>query len=144
MTSASPPPPIWPEPTSWPHAAATPEACYHGGAFFDAIGDGFDDLGRRRDIIPADVLDAWFAPAPAVVEALRAHLDWIVRTSPPTNGEGLVRAIARARGIPASAVGPGGGAGGPVLRPPDPGIRKAVARPPLYPPHRAREAPADP
>ena len=70
------------------------DTCYHGGAFFEAIGDDFATLERRQRIIPADVLDAWFPPAPAVLKALRAHLAWIVRTSPPTNGDGLVRALA--------------------------------------------------
>jgi histidinol-phosphate/aromatic aminotransferase/cobyric acid decarboxylase-like protein/GNAT superfamily N-acetyltransferase len=73
--------------------------CYHGGAFFQAIGEGFEDLGRRNAIINADVLDAWFDPSPRVTEALREHLPWLLRTSPPTGCEGLIRAIAKARGI---------------------------------------------
>lgn len=85
------------------------EACYHGGAFFGAIGEGFEALERRRRVIPADVLDAWFPPAPAVLETLRTHLDWIVRTSPPTNCEGLVRALSAARGVPAASIVVGGG-----------------------------------
>lgn len=83
--------------------------CYHGGAFFDAIGDDFTTLDRRRRVIPADVLDAWFSPAPSVVNTLRAHLDWILRTSPPTNCDGLVRAIASSRGVPADSLVVGGG-----------------------------------
>jgi len=89
--------------------AVPDDSCYHGGAFFEAIGDGFETLYRRERIIAADVLDAWFRPSPAVLTTLRAHLDWIVRTSPPTNANGLVRAIARARGIPATSVVVGGG-----------------------------------
>lgn len=85
------------------------DACFHGGAFFEAIGDEFHTLERRRRVIPADVLDAWFPPAPAVLESLHEHLEWIVRTSPPTNGEGLVRAIARARGVPPASLAVGGG-----------------------------------
>lgn len=85
------------------------DTCYHGGAFFEAIGEGFRTLDRRHRVIPADVLDAWFPPAPAVLDTLREHLDWIVRTSPPTNGEGLVRAIAEARGVPETSVVLGGG-----------------------------------
>lgn len=73
--------------------------CYHGGAFFDAVGDGFEDLSRRGAIINADVLDAWFDPSPRVTDALREHLPWLLRTSPPTGCEGLIRAIARARGV---------------------------------------------
>src|SRR5262249_4531656 len=52
----------------------TAPRCYHGGAFFDAIGEQFDDLARRHRIINADVLDAWFPPAPGVLDALREHL----------------------------------------------------------------------
>jgi histidinol-phosphate/aromatic aminotransferase/cobyric acid decarboxylase-like protein/GNAT superfamily N-acetyltransferase len=76
-----------------------PPVCYHGGAFFDAIGPGFESLDRSRDVINADVLDAWFAPSPRVVEALAEFLPWIIRTSPPTNCEGMIEAIARARGV---------------------------------------------
>jgi hypothetical protein len=39
-----------------------PVDCYHG--FFEAIGNEFDDLNGRKDIINADVLDTWFDPAP--------------------------------------------------------------------------------
>jgi len=103
-------------PPSEPDAGPRDRACYHGGAFFDAIGDGFATLDRRRDVIPADVLDAWFPPAPAVIEALRTHLDWIVRTSPPTNGDGVVRAIAQARGVPPATVVLGGGSSDLIFR----------------------------
>src|SRR6266542_963020 len=92
------------------------EACYHGGAFFTAIGDAFDDLDRRHDVINADVLDAWFPPAPGVLEALRAHLDWLARTSPPTNCDGLVRTIAEVRGMPAECVLPGAGSSDLIYR----------------------------
>lgn len=83
--------------------------CFHGGRFFDAIGDEFDALERRHGVINADVLDAWFPPSPRVLTALATHLDWIARTSPPTNCEGVVRAIARARGVPPSCILPGAG-----------------------------------
>src|SRR4051794_20267652 len=90
--------------------------CYHGGAFFKAIGDGFDDLERRHAIINADVLDAWFPPAPEVLDALHGSLDWLARTSPPTNCEGLIRTIARTRGIPVECVLPGAGSSDLVFR----------------------------
>jgi len=35
-----------------------PAECYHGGAFFNAVGNQFDDLSRRKEVINADVLDA--------------------------------------------------------------------------------------
>ena len=87
-----------------------PEAkCFHGGAFFDAIGDEFEQLERRHAIINADVLDAWFDPAPSVLDKLAAHLAFSIRTSPPTGCDGMRRAIARARGVPEVNVLPGAG-----------------------------------
>src|SRR5213593_353028 len=64
------------------------ETCYHGGAFFEAIGSDFDQLGKRHQIINADVLDAWFDPSPRVTAALTEHLPWLIRTSPPTHSDG--------------------------------------------------------
>ena len=51
-----------------------PANCYHGGAFFDAIGNEFDDLNKRKNIINADVLDAWFDPAPQLIKEVENHL----------------------------------------------------------------------
>ncbi|HEV3056667.1 MAG TPA: histidinol-phosphate transaminase [Vicinamibacterales bacterium] len=84
-------------------------ACYHGGEFFNAIGDDFETLERKDVVINADVLDAWFDPAPSVVKKLAAHLAFALRTSPPTGCDGMRRAIARARGVPADSVLPGAG-----------------------------------
>ena len=85
-------------------AGPSPEACVHGGAFFEAIGDAFDDLSRRERIVNADVLDAWFPPSPKALAVLREHLDWLVRTSPPTHAEGLSRTVSRVRGVPESCL----------------------------------------
>ena len=41
-----------------------PASCFHGGAFFDAVGPKFDSLERGHTVINADVLDAWFPPSP--------------------------------------------------------------------------------
>jgi histidinol-phosphate/aromatic aminotransferase/cobyric acid decarboxylase-like protein len=84
-------------------------SCFHGGAFFEAVGDDFSDLARRTQVINADVLDAWFPPAPRVLDVLHEHADWIARTSPPTTAAGLRAAIARTRGIPEANVLTGGG-----------------------------------
>ena len=83
--------------------------CYHGGAFFDAIGDQFDNLSKRNDIISADVLDAWFPPAPAAQQILQEQLAWIMRTSPPTRADGLVQSIAAARSVRSDCILTGGG-----------------------------------
>lgn len=85
------------------------EDCEHGGSFFRAIGDDFTALDRRHAIINADVLDAWFPPAPAVQHSLTECLEWTMRTSPPTHCEGLLRAIAAARGVPERCLVPGAG-----------------------------------
>jgi histidinol-phosphate/aromatic aminotransferase/cobyric acid decarboxylase-like protein/N-acyl-L-homoserine lactone synthetase len=95
----------WQLPVSF---SGTP-ACYHGGAFFEAIGEEFDTLERSKSVISADVLDAWFPPSPRVMEAIEAHLPWLVRTSPPTSCAGLVRTIARVQGVGAESILPGGG-----------------------------------
>lgn len=86
-----------------------PANCFHGGAFFDAVGTGFDSLERRASIISADVLDAWFPPSPKVVETLKDHLPWLISTSPPTASEGLKEAIARFRGVEVENILPGAG-----------------------------------
>lgn len=82
---------------------------YHGGAFFDAVGDEFDRLSSKDDVISADVLDAWFDPAPAVLDALREHLPWALRTSPPTSCDGMQRVVARTRGVDPANILPGAG-----------------------------------
>jgi histidinol-phosphate/aromatic aminotransferase/cobyric acid decarboxylase-like protein len=85
------------------------EACFHGGAFFEAIGETFETLDRKDRIVNADVLDAWFPPAPGAVRAVGEHLPWLLRTSPPTDGRGLVRTIAEARGVPPESLALGAG-----------------------------------
>ncbi|MGM5470210.1 aminotransferase class I/II-fold pyridoxal phosphate-dependent enzyme [Flavobacteriaceae bacterium LMO-SS05] len=86
-----------------------PTDCYHGGAFFDAIGNEFDNLDRRKTIINADVLDAWFDPSPKVIEALKTHLPWICKTSPPTDCSGMAISIANLRGVKVENILPGAG-----------------------------------
>lgn len=86
-----------------------PAPCFHGGAFFDAIGNEFDALDQSRRIINADVLDAWFPPSPNVLTALQEYLPWLLQTSPPTGCEGMVNTIARARGVDAACILPAAG-----------------------------------
>jgi histidinol-phosphate/aromatic aminotransferase/cobyric acid decarboxylase-like protein/GNAT superfamily N-acetyltransferase len=93
-----------------------PAACFHGGAFFEAIGAKFDSLERCREIINADVLDAWFPPSPKVLGALQEHLPWLLRTSPPTGCEGLIEAIAQARGVAPENILPGAGSSDLIFR----------------------------
>jgi histidinol-phosphate/aromatic aminotransferase/cobyric acid decarboxylase-like protein len=86
-----------------------PAPCYHGGEFFTAVGEEFDALDRRSAVINADVLDAWFPPAPEVLATLEQHLPWLLQTSPPTGCDGMIKAIARARGVPPRCILPGAG-----------------------------------
>lgn len=83
--------------------------CFHGGTFFEAVGETFETLHRSTQVINADVLDAWFPPAPGVVRALQQYLPWLLRTSPPQESKGLVRTIAQTRGIPADSIAVGAG-----------------------------------
>lgn len=97
-----------------PEAAA--RACFHGGAFFEAVGPDFESLDRHRDVINADVLDAWFPPAPGVLDELQEHLEWTLRTSPPTNCGGLLAEIGRARRVPMDCLVPGAGSSELIFR----------------------------
>jgi histidinol-phosphate/aromatic aminotransferase/cobyric acid decarboxylase-like protein/GNAT superfamily N-acetyltransferase len=90
--------------------------CFHGGAFFDAIGAGFETLFRREEIVNADVLDAWFPPSPRVFATFEEHLPWLMRTSPPTQCEGLREAIALHRGIRSTNILPGAGSSDLIYR----------------------------
>lgn len=83
--------------------------CYHGGKFFSAIGDDFQTLYKSKEIINADVLDAWFDPSPKVTQVLTEYLPWILKTSPPTHAEGLIRTIAEKRGVHNSNIITGAG-----------------------------------
>ena len=93
-----------------------PAACFHGGAFFSAIGEDFQSLERHREIINADVLDAWFPPAPAALAALHEHLPWLLRTSPPTGCAGLIATIAHARSVQPENILPGAGSSDLIFR----------------------------
>ncbi len=93
-----------------------PAPCFHGGAFFSAIGERFDRLDRSREIVNADVLDAWFPPAPGVLAALQEHLPWLLRTSPPTGCDGLIAEIAAGRGVTPANILPGGGSSDLIFR----------------------------
>lgn len=82
---------------------------YHGGDFFQAVGDDFSTLENSEHVINADVLDAWFNPSPKVLEKIKNHLPFIIRTSPPNYSEGLVETIAKIRGVPEENILTGGG-----------------------------------
>ncbi|MFQ5708793.1 MAG: aminotransferase class I/II-fold pyridoxal phosphate-dependent enzyme [bacterium] len=85
-------------------------SCVHGGTSFDLLDNGFSDLNGKKDMIHADVLDAWYPPSPKVLEAMREHLAWMAHTSPPIFAAGLIKTIARVRGVETECVLPGAGA----------------------------------
>ncbi|MFD8569062.1 aminotransferase class I/II-fold pyridoxal phosphate-dependent enzyme [Streptomyces sp. NPDC059639] len=96
--------------------APGPDGCEHGGASFTAVGTDFRTLHRRRRIVAADVLDAWFPPAPEVSAALTDDPSWLARTSPPAGAEGLVAEIAATRGLPEETLCVGAGSSDLIYR----------------------------
>lgn len=88
---------------------AAPTHAPHGGDSILAIGALFDQLEGKDRILDADILDAWFSPAPMVIEGVQKHLAWMIRTSPPTYGEGLIQTISSVRHIPEACILLGGG-----------------------------------
>ncbi|MFD7406353.1 aminotransferase class I/II-fold pyridoxal phosphate-dependent enzyme [Streptomyces sp. NPDC059866] len=96
--------------------APRPDGCEHGGASFTAIGTDFRSLNRRHQVVAADVLDAWFPPAPGVRAALAEDPAWAARTSPPTGAEGLLAEIATARALPAETLAVGAGSSDLIFR----------------------------
>jgi histidinol-phosphate/aromatic aminotransferase/cobyric acid decarboxylase-like protein/GNAT superfamily N-acetyltransferase len=97
-------------------AVPTPDGCEHGGASFTAIGADFRTLDRRREVVAADVLDAWFSPTPRALQTLAEDPSWTARTSPPTDAGGLIQAIAHARAIPSECVTVGAGSSDLIFR----------------------------
>ncbi|MFD3501047.1 aminotransferase class I/II-fold pyridoxal phosphate-dependent enzyme [Streptomyces sp. NPDC058676] len=96
--------------------APRPDGCEHGGASFHAIGTDFRTLHRRLEVVAADVLDAWFPPAPGVRAALAEDPAWAARTSPPTGAEGLLAEIAAARALPVRTLAVGAGSSDLIFR----------------------------
>lgn len=60
-------------------------------------------------MINADVLDAWFPPAPEVIQKLQEFSDWSHRISPPTYAEGLVEVVSNYYGCPEDEILVGAG-----------------------------------
>ena len=86
-----------------------PTPAVHGGASFEALGTDFRQLHRKGEIVNADVLDAWYDASPRALSAVAEHLPWLLRTSPPTHADGLLRAVAEARGLPEENIVVGAG-----------------------------------
>ena len=92
------------------------DSCFHGGAFFEGIGVEFNNLDEKNNIISADVLDAWFPPAPKIQEVIQSYLPWIIKTSPPTNSEGYIKTISEHRTLNRESILPGAGSSDLIFR----------------------------
>jgi hypothetical protein len=62
------------------------DTCVHGGRVYHHIGSDFSRMNRVVDVLAADVLDAWYPPAPQVISQVQHHLEWACHTSPPLHG----------------------------------------------------------
>lgn len=96
--------------------APGPDGCEHGGASFTAIGADFRTLERRQEVITADVLDAWFPPAPGARAVLTEDAGWVARTSPPTGAQGLLAELAAVRDLPPETLAVGSGSSDLIFR----------------------------
>ena len=81
---------------------------FHGGASHEVAGTSL--LVEQRDaVIAADVLDAWFPPAPGVRHALCDDPEFASKTSPPTHAHELRAAIAGRIGVESDSIAIGAG-----------------------------------
>lgn len=73
---------------------------FHGGSsFYNIIGYDFSNLDAYQSVVNADALDAWFDPAPAVIDKLTRYLPLTIKLPPPQHAHGLIDTIARVRCI---------------------------------------------
>src|SRR5579885_190785 len=72
----------------------------HGGAAWDLVRDQIQDL---KTIVPADVADAWYPPAPEVVDGLHAALAYI-QWAPATWADGLSNYLPAHYGLPPESI----------------------------------------
>lgn len=87
---------------------ASSAPAFHGGRSIHAIWAP-PERPRPGQAVSADVLDAWFEPAPEVIEAVTRDLPWALRSSPSADAEALEAFIAAQRGLPPHSVLAGGG-----------------------------------
>lgn len=81
---------------------------FHGGASHAALG-AWPSPQQLDDVIAADVLDAWFEPAPAVIRALSSDPASLAATSPTTFPTELRDAIADTYGVTPDSIALGAG-----------------------------------
>jgi histidinol-phosphate/aromatic aminotransferase/cobyric acid decarboxylase-like protein len=85
-----------------------PVGTFHGGASHEVL-NSRSSVDQRRAIISADVLDAWFPPAPGVRDVLTTDVDYLTATSPPTEAGELRQAIAGTIDVDPGALAMGAG-----------------------------------
>lgn len=90
--------------------------CNHGGRLYDGIGLAFESLHFREECVAADVLDAWYPPAPEVVDGLGNELSWLLRTSPPCRADGIKDMLSRFVGVPQKSIAVGAGSSDLIFR----------------------------
>jgi histidinol-phosphate/aromatic aminotransferase/cobyric acid decarboxylase-like protein len=99
-----------------PEPLALDDACFHGGASVSAVPLAESTAASREGIVAADVLDAWFPPAPGVVRALEDEAEWLARAAPPSTAAPLRGALARTSGLDESSVVIGAGSSDLIFR----------------------------
>ena len=87
----------------------------HGGAVYRLVHDPFD-VNELREYVCADVLDAWFDPAPGVLAVLEDQTAWQAKSAPPAYASALARRLASAFGIAEDTVVLGAGSSDLIYR----------------------------
>lgn len=88
----------------------TNDAVFHGGIFWEKLNYDFGRISELgHTIIPADVIDAWYPPAPAVSRVLRENLEHIIHTCPPARPQSLIKTISQTREVPERLISCGTG-----------------------------------
>jgi len=73
---------------------------FHGGsAYYRTVGGDFSKLKDYDKTIDADGLDAWFDPSPKAINKVKEFLPLLLKKTPPSHGQGLVRVLAARRGL---------------------------------------------
>lgn len=85
------------------------DIAFHGGRSVDITGAATSGPATLERFVVADVLDAWFDPAPEVLEALQRDISAQARYSPPAHPVQLVSKLGNARQLNAENIIPAGG-----------------------------------
>lgn len=92
-----------------PFPLMEPSNCVHGGGSIEVT-------HQTNNVLPADVLDAWYSPPPSVVSLFDRDMTWHIRTTPPGIYKDLVLAIAKNRNVDSSHILLGAGSSDLIYR----------------------------